>query len=49
MADLYLVLLHHPVLDKTGAIVTSALTNMDIHDISVGAVRYAGSVARLLP
>jgi len=40
MADLYLVLLHHPVLDKTGAIVTSALTNMDIHDIARSARTY---------
>ena len=40
MADLYLVLLHHPVLDKTGVIVTSALTNMDIHDIARSARTY---------
>ena len=40
MADLYLVLLHHPVFDKTGAIVTSALTNMDIHDIARSARTY---------
>jgi hypothetical protein len=40
MADLYVVLLHHPVLDKTGVIVTSALTNMDIHDIARSARTY---------
>jgi len=40
MADLYLVLLHHPVLDKNGQIVTSALTNMDIHDIARTARTY---------
>jgi len=39
-ADLYLVLLHHPVLDKNGLIVTSALTNMDIHDIARSARTY---------
>src|SRR5437867_9457395 len=33
MADLYLALLHHPVYDKNGAIVTTAVTNMDVHDI----------------
>ena len=33
MADLYLVLLHHPVYDKNGAIVTTAVTNMDVHDL----------------
>jgi hypothetical protein len=34
MADLYLALLHHPVYDKNGAIVTTAVTNMDVHDLS---------------
>jgi hypothetical protein len=40
MADLFLVLLHHPVLDKNGQIVTTALTNMDIHDIARSARTY---------
>lgn len=40
MADLYLVLLHHPVLDKNGQVVTTALTNMDIHDIARAALTY---------
>ena len=40
MADLYLALLHHPVLDKNGAIVTSAVTNMDVHDIARSACTY---------
>lgn len=34
MGDLYLALLHHPVLDKNGQVVTTALTNMDVHDIA---------------
>jgi hypothetical protein len=34
VGDLYLALLHHPVLDKNGAVVTSAVTNMDVHDIA---------------
>jgi hypothetical protein len=34
MADLYLALLHHPVYDKNGAVVTTAVTNMDVHDIA---------------
>jgi len=34
MARLYLALLHHPVLDKNGAVVTTAVTNMDVHDIA---------------
>jgi hypothetical protein len=40
MADLNLVLLHHPVLDKNGLVVTTALTNMDIHDIARSACTY---------
>jgi hypothetical protein len=40
MADLYLVLLHHPTVDKNGQIVTTALTNMDIHDIARSARTY---------
>jgi hypothetical protein len=34
MGDLYLTLLHHPVYDKNGAVVTTAVTNMDVHDLS---------------
>ena len=33
VADLYLALLHHPVYDKNGAVVTTAVTNLDVHDI----------------
>jgi hypothetical protein len=33
VGDLYLTLLHHPVYDKNGAIVTTAVTNMDVHDL----------------
>jgi len=33
MGRLYVTLLHHPVYDKNGAIVTTAVTNMDVHDI----------------
>ncbi len=40
MADLYLALLHHPTVDKNGLIVTTALTNMDIHDIARSARTY---------
>jgi hypothetical protein len=40
MADVSLVLIHYPVLDKNGQIVTSALTNMDIHDIARSARTY---------
>ena len=40
MADLFLALLHHPVLDKNGQIVTSAVTQIDIHDIARSATTY---------
>jgi hypothetical protein len=32
VGDLYLALLHHPVYDKNGDVVTTAVTNMDVHD-----------------
>lgn len=34
MAPLYLALLHFPVYDKNRQVVTTAVTNMDIHDIA---------------
>ena len=34
MTPLYVALLHFPVYDKNGAVVTSAVTHMDIHDIA---------------
>ncbi|HZD42354.1 MAG TPA: tRNA (guanosine(37)-N1)-methyltransferase TrmD, partial [Terriglobales bacterium] len=39
-APLYLALLHHPVYDKNGQVVTTAVTNMDIHDIARAARTY---------
>ncbi len=38
--DLFAVLLHYPVLDKNGQVVTTAVTNMDIHDIARSACTY---------
>lgn len=34
MAPLYVVLLHHPVYDKRGQVVATAVTNMDVHDLA---------------
>ena len=34
MADLYVALLHHPVYDKNGLVVTTSVTNLDVHDIA---------------
>jgi tRNA (guanine37-N1)-methyltransferase len=39
-APVYLALLHHPVYDKNGQVVTTAVTNMDIHDIARSARTY---------
>lgn len=39
-APVYLGLLHHPVYDKNGQVVTTAVTNMDIHDIARSARTY---------
>jgi hypothetical protein len=33
-APLYVVLLHHPVYDTNGAVVATAVTNMDVHDLA---------------
>ena len=34
MRNLHLALIHHPVVNKSGSIITSAVTNLDLHDIS---------------
>ena len=38
--NLYIALLHYPVYNKRGDIVTTAVTNMDLHDISRAARTY---------
>ena len=40
MPNLYLALTHYPVINKRGDIIASALTNLDIHDISRAAKTY---------
>ena len=42
-APVYLALLHHPVYDKNGVVVTTAVTNMDIHDIARAGRTYGVS------
>lgn len=37
---LYLALLHHPVVDKHGETIASAVTNLDLHDIARAAKTY---------
>ncbi len=36
----HLALVHHPVVDRTGKVVTSSLTNFDIHDLARSAMTY---------
>jgi hypothetical protein len=40
MRRLAAALVHHPVLDRQGAIVTTAITNLDLHDIARSAHTY---------
>ncbi len=39
-APVYLCLLHHPVLDKNGKTVATAVTNIDIHDLARSSRTY---------
>lgn len=38
--NLYLALVHHPVYNKNGEVITSAVSNLDVHDISRAARTY---------
>jgi hypothetical protein len=40
MANIYLALIHYPVYDRTHQVVTTSITNMDIHDIARSARTY---------
>ncbi len=40
MGNIYIALLHYPVYNKKGDVITTAVTNMDIHDISRSAKTY---------
>lgn len=42
-ASLYLALVHYPVTDKNGAVVASAVTNLDIHDMARAAKTYGAA------
>jgi tRNA (guanine37-N1)-methyltransferase len=39
-ARTHIALVHHPVVDRTGAVITTSLTNFDIHDIARSAMTY---------
>ena len=34
MTSLYVALVHHPIVDRSGEVVTTAVTNLDVHDIA---------------
>jgi hypothetical protein len=40
MRRLCLALVHHPVLDRQGAVITTAITNLDLHDMARSARTY---------
>jgi hypothetical protein len=40
MPNLYVALMHYPVVNKSGDIVAAAVTNLDLHDISRAAKTY---------
>ena len=40
MANLYVALMHYPVVNKNGETIASALTNLDLHDISRATKTY---------
>lgn len=40
MADLFIALIHHPVVDRRGKIVASAITSLDVHDLARSARTY---------
>ncbi len=40
MSDLFVALIHHPVVNRNGEIVTSAITSLDIHDVARAARTY---------
>lgn len=39
-SDVYIALIHHPVVNKKGDVIASAVTNLDLHDIARAARTY---------
>jgi hypothetical protein len=40
VSDLFVALIHHPVVDRNAKVVTSAITSLDIHDIARASRTY---------
>jgi len=43
MRSVAIALVHHPVIDRQGAIITTAITNLDLHDLARSARTYGVS------
>jgi hypothetical protein len=41
VADLFVALIHYPVLNRNGQVVTSAITSLDLHDMARSARTYS--------
>jgi hypothetical protein len=46
--NLYLALIHHPVYNKKGEVIASAVSNLDLHDISRAAKTYGAQAFYVL-
>ena len=44
----HLALVHHPVLDRVGKVITTALTNFDIHDLARSSMTYGLAALHLI-
>jgi hypothetical protein len=40
LAELFLALVHHPVVDRNGRVITSAITSLDLHDLARSSRTY---------
>ncbi|HMJ52151.1 MAG TPA: RNA methyltransferase [Polyangiaceae bacterium] len=40
MNSVAIALVHHPILDRQGAVITTAITNLDLHDMARSACSY---------
>ena len=40
MSRVAIALVHHPILDRQGAVITTAITNLDLHDLARSACTY---------
>ena len=43
MSNLYVALLHHPMQNRRGEVVTTSMTSLDVHDIARSAKTYGAS------